>query len=156
MPGLQVLELRAAPQFAAGVAGWLHREWYARRGTRPEELLAGDPAVVGGPARFVACMPGGPAVGTFTLEPGEDPRSGRPLSCLSNVYVDEAWRGMGIGRQLCEAALEHARALGIPRLSLFTASHGTWYAEQGWSYVELMSLRIGGQDVPAILMNRAV
>ena len=153
---LEIAELGRAPQRVDCVAAWLHGEWYARRGegleAMRERLLAGAVQAVG-PSTFVACL-AGQSVGTFRLEETAHPLTGERLSCLSNVFVAPAWRGRGFGRQLCEAAVRQASALRVARLSLFTASHGAWYAAQGWRYAELLTLRTGGRDVPAMLMDR--
>ena len=151
---LDLVELRAAPQFAAEVAAWLHAEWYAARGEALPDL---QQRLLDGPAlRFAACMDDA-LVGSFTLEETADPVTGQPLlDCLSNLFVEPASRGRGIGRQLCEAALEQARLRGIARLNLFTATHAAWYAAMGWDYVNLAPMQSRGQDVTAIWMAREV
>jgi predicted N-acetyltransferase YhbS len=108
------------------------------------------------PARFVACLEDETPVGTFTLEPLADPAGGLPLFCLSNVFVDPDWRGLGIGNRLCEAAMEETRSLRIPRLSLMTMCHAAWYASLGWRYVRVVAPLVGGRELPAILMARDV
>jgi ribosomal protein S18 acetylase RimI-like enzyme len=39
---------------------------------------------------------------------------------LNDLYVDERFRGMGIGRALTERSIEHARERGAPKLELAT------------------------------------
>ncbi|MFG0275866.1 MAG: GNAT family N-acetyltransferase [Phycisphaerales bacterium] len=39
---------------------------------------------------------------------------------LNDLYVDERFRGLGIGRALTERAIEHAREQGAPSLELAT------------------------------------
>lgn len=147
---LDILDLCAAPQLAAQVAAWLHGEWYAQRGEALHDVQA---RLLAGPAlRFVACVRAVP-VGTFTLEETADPIAARPLLCLSNLFVAPAWRGRGIGRQLCEAALEQARRRRISRLDLFTASHAAWYAALGWGYVNIAPMQSAGADVTAMWMS---
>ncbi len=146
---MDVADLRFVPRRGPQVARWLHDEWYARRGETLDEVRAR--VVRATSARrlpiMLLALSEGRAVGTVTLETESDPASGRPLLCLSNLYVDPASRGRGIGRRLCEAAVDRTRGLRIPRLSLFTASHLSYYERLGWSCVDLVCVpRRGGGD----------
>lgn len=155
---LKIVDLLAEPRFTGQLAGWLHDQWYRHRSEEfaqvQDRLLSGN-ADRRFPATFVACLQD-QAVGTFTLESAVDPLTELPLFCLSNVYVPPAWRGQGIGRQLCEAAVERTRYLRIPRLSLFTASHADYYEAIGWQYVNIVPLTSRGQNDLAIQMRRDV
>lgn len=48
---------------------------------------------------------------------------------LGDVFVDEAWRGKGVGRWLVGTVVEHLRGLGVPRFVLATRdAHGVYEA----------------------------
>lgn len=52
---------------------------------------------------------------------------------LGDVYVDETWRGKGVGRWLVGAILDHLREEGVPRFVLATVdAHGV-YAPIGFT-----------------------
>lgn len=44
---------------------------------------------------------------------------------LNDLYVDERFRGLGIGRGLTVRSIEHARGIGSPRLELATEMTNT-------------------------------
>jgi len=52
---------------------------------------------------------------------------------VMNVYVEPAWRRQGIATALMEAALEHARGLGLRRVRLHSTPEGRGtYARAGF------------------------
>jgi putative acetyltransferase len=59
---------------------------------------------------------------------------------VKRMYVDDAWRGKGVGRALLEALIAHARALGYDRLRLGTLAEMTaaraLYASLGFVPIE--------------------
>ena len=55
---------------------------------------------------------------------------------LGGVFVLPSWRGKGIASALCRAVKEHASAMGIPALYLFTPHQQALYERLGWSTVE--------------------
>jgi GNAT superfamily N-acetyltransferase len=62
---------------------------------------------------------------------------------LGDVFVDDAWRGRGIGTWLVESVVRHLRELGVPRFVL-----GTRDAHEVYRRVGFEPLR-----VPAIWME---
>ena len=54
---------------------------------------------------------GGAVVGWCSLSPFH-PRPGYRHTAEDSVYIDDAWRGRGLGRLLLGAIIEHARLLG--------------------------------------------
>lgn len=163
-PQLAIRGLGSAAHWVDDVAGWLHAEWFAASGESLDQvrtrLLAqredGRP-----PLSDVACLKtpdgaDGPPVGLYTLEEMANPVIGLNLLCLSNLYVVPFWRGRDIGQRLCNAALDRARGLGAPRLSLFTASHMAFYQAQGWRGIKVATCCTGGEEAMAVAMQREV
>jgi GNAT superfamily N-acetyltransferase len=121
------------------LAGWHHEEWAAitphlsvadriagfraraRRGTIPTGLVA----VLGGDIVGLACLVQTDIESHAHLTPW-----------LASVLVAPEHRGRGIASALCERAIDEARALGIPRVYLFTFNKQHLYSRLGWSAVE--------------------
>lgn len=162
MPQLAVRALSAAPHWVDEAAAWLHAEWFAASGeglgqVRARLLADGDTSLL--PLSDAACLTDpdgaeGPLVGLYTLEEMVNPLTGLNLLCLSNLFVAPSWRRRGIGRQLCNAAFERARSLGVPRLSLFTDSHMRFYESQGWRGINVATRHSRGAEALAVLMQR--
>jgi N-acetylglutamate synthase-like GNAT family acetyltransferase len=70
---------------------------------------------------------------------------------VASVYVLGEWRGRGLGRLLVGRAVEEARALGVPKVYLFTAGQEGYYARLGWS--EFARARHHRHEV--VIMRRA-
>src|SRR5918993_5633449 len=51
---------------------------------------------------------------------------------LSSLYVRAEARGRGHGARLVRAAVDHAAALGLDQLFLFTPAHRAFYERLGW------------------------
>ena len=75
---------------------------------------------------------------------------------IGDVVVDEQLRGQGIGRWLVGTAVEHLRALGVPRFVLATRdAHGVYAAlgfeplrvPQTWMEIDLRATRPSAADV---------
>jgi GNAT superfamily N-acetyltransferase len=75
---------------------------------------------------------------------------------LADVFVDQAWRGRGIGRWLVGAVVEQLRAIGVPRFVLATRDAHSVYAALGfgplrvpqtWMEIDLRATRPNPSDV---------
>ena len=53
---------------------------------------------------------------------------------LAALYVDEAWRGRGLGRQLQQFILDYSRRAGFERLYLYATFTG-YYERHGWRHI---------------------
>lgn len=51
---------------------------------------------------------------------------------LANLWVDQEWRGRGLGKQLVLHACEQGRQRGLERLYLYTPEHAAFYQALGW------------------------
>ena len=56
---------------------------------------------------------------------------------ISDVVVDDAWRGKGIGTWLMRTLVDHLRALGVPRLVLTTRDAHAVYNRVGFAPVRV-------------------
>lgn len=77
---------------------------------------------------------------------------------LGDVFVDEAWRGRGIGRWLVGTVVEHLREIGVPRFVLATRDAHPVYTALGfgplrvpqtWLEIDLRATRPNPSDVAA-------
>jgi len=55
---------------------------------------------------------------------------------LSGVFVAPEHRRRGVGAALIERVVQEARALGKPRLYLYTSGSGALYLRLGWCVAE--------------------
>ncbi len=55
---------------------------------------------------------------------------------LGAVYVDVAYRGVGIGSQIVQRTALEAKRLGVHNLYLYTRSHEDFYIYLGWEPIE--------------------
>ncbi len=135
---MEIIRLEKAddPLFEA-VCDWNCRWWGVRDGVSPAEVRCTlEHSLNGGdrlPQTFVA-VEKGRALGMYQLSMIDD------LYCrpdlypwLIDVYVDEAFRGRGVGRALLETVPENARKAGLTELYLYT-NHAGLYEKFGWIY----------------------
>ena len=104
---------------------------HACRRAVTESLASGDSFA------WLAIAPDGAAVGNLVLLLHfrlPSPRNIVPTEgYVMNVYVEPAWRRQGIATALMDAALEHARSLGLGRVRLHSTPEGrSTYARAGF------------------------
>lgn len=119
------------------VVDWVHSQWVAHWGRSrlsTVQLLRSRLSRDRLPLTLVAQV-GDEPVGTLSIADDEAPAGRGCLPCLSGVYVPPAWRGRGVGGQLCARAVGEAVRLALPRLGLFTADARDFYARRGWRAV---------------------
>lgn len=113
---------------------WLGKE----NGESPEEVLETMRHSVNTarlPQTFVVLVEGKPA-GMYQLAMCDDLATRPDLyPWLINLYVDEAFRGLGAARFMLESVQDTARAAGLEELYLYTKHKGL-YEKFGWEYVE--------------------
>lgn len=85
-------------------------------------------------------------VGTVALK-----REGDAEFELTKMAVDEAFQGRGFGKRLLDAACDHAKALGAPRVILYSQralrAAVTMYAKYGFEEVPLTDKRYSRCDI---------
>jgi ribosomal protein S18 acetylase RimI-like enzyme len=101
-PALVAAFARLMPQLIPGAAG---------PGAAELEEIAGGPG-----SRLLAAVEAGSYVGVVTLVVFRIPSGKR--SRIESLVVDAAARGRGVGRALCLAAMDRARALGADCVDL--------------------------------------
>ena len=120
------------------------REWMAARGPRHPVIVA---------------EADGRVIGWGSL----NPFSGRPAYQYVadfSVYVERAWRGRRVGRQLLERLIEMARGLGYHKMVLaafpFNESGVTLYARLGFTTVGVYHEQglVDGRWVDTIIMEK--
>lgn len=80
----------------------------------------------------LAALEDGHLRGVVTLVDDDELPGATETPWLAACFVDPDHRGRGIGRALVDAAVEHAKHLGVTRLHLFTWSEVEWYERLGW------------------------
>jgi GNAT superfamily N-acetyltransferase len=124
------------PELVPTLAGWHHAQWgylyshwtldvataelasHATRRTLPTTLVMVEDDV---------------PLGSVSLVLEDAPElceHGSPW--LASLYVRPEARGRGLGAMLVRAAVEHAAALGVAELFLFTPEHLAFYQRLGW------------------------
>ncbi len=106
------------------VFGFLHHEAYWSRG-RPREVF--DRAIDGSAVVVGALDGDGRTVGFARVV-----SDGATFAWLCDVFVLESARGVGLGKQLVEAAIKHPQVAGVGRHLLATADAHGLYAEFGF------------------------
>jgi len=116
-------------------ARWLYTEWSEPRGeslSARKRMLSKQLNTSHLPVALVAYWQGQPA-GIVSLRVKDLHTRPRLSPWLSALYVDDRFRGKGIGRALVHATEELARGLGYGHLHLFTADRQSFYMELGWT-----------------------
>lgn len=78
------------------------------------------------------------AVGTVSLTAGTIPKYPTLSPCLSNLFVIEKYRHMGIGQSLIEYAQQKLRDMKFTEAYLYTTklTIHLWYAKFGWHVIK--------------------
>ena len=121
------------------LAAWHHGEWgYIRPGDTVEarQLRLGKECGHGEVPTTVIALENGTLLGSAMLIES-DMETRKELSpWLASVFVAPESRRRGIGAALVQRIIHEARALGFPRLYLYTPSEEQFYASRGWSVLE--------------------
>jgi predicted N-acetyltransferase YhbS len=136
---MRVVPLVERPDLVEQVSTWGFAEWGH---LNPDQTLEKRTAGIRGkmnvdrvPVAFVALGEDEGIVGTASLifdDLEGDPRN----PWLASVFVPPEHRRKGIASALVRAVEDKARALGYPRLYLFTTSAAALYASLGWQALE--------------------
>ena len=126
-------------EFIPVVARWYHGEWgHLRPGETVEDRavrVEGSCGYCEVPTMFVALTEETLLGSAMLIE--HDLATRPELSpWLAGVFVAPEHRRRGVGAALVKRVVQDARALGIPRLYLYTPGSGALYLSLGWSIVE--------------------
>lgn len=143
-PPFEIVYLGDCPEYIPLLAAWHHAQWsYLSPFTTVEQRIARLRENTGKlcvPTTFVALQNGEPA-GSASLV-NLDMSTRQQLSpWLAAVYVSPEHRRHGIGAALVNRVVEEARALGIPRLYLYTPDKQRFYSRLGWYEIETLDYR---------------
>ncbi len=138
-PRVSIDYLADHPRFVLTVAKWVFDHWgkmYRMQSVeeqigRLSERLNKDAF----PIAFVALVDGKP-VGTASLKLREMTTYPHLEHWLGTVYVDEKFRGHGIGTALVVWATREAKRLGVETLYLHTPDKASFYRRLGWEPIE--------------------
>ena len=88
------------------------------------------------PVCLAALNEDGTIIGTASLiENDELPNAPEPGPWVAAVYVDNAYRGTGVGTELVLEIVRRSRNLGYNDVYLYTESVPQWYESMGWSFI---------------------
>jgi GNAT superfamily N-acetyltransferase len=124
---------------------WLER--YFRVEPIDEQVLSSpEREILAGGGEILFARLEGAIVGTVALKPESD--GGFELTKMA---VDESWQGKGFGKRLLNIACERAKALGAPRIILYSQrslkAAVTMYAKYGFTELPLIDARYSRCDV---------
>ena len=148
MDTIRIVELLDAPELTPTLVRWIRQEWPdSRDDSAIEERLCGSRRRGALPSALVAVADSVP-IGFVSLtlyEKGIE--QGRP-HWIDALYVDPAYRGHGIARQLLHAAEEMSAVLGLTELFALTEAPGL-YLKCGWSSLEEIATPTGRDFIMA-------
>lgn len=158
---LQVALLENHPEFFAQIAYWHHQEC-ERQGLKStlalrqqrlvlhvKENLIPKTLIILQRGELVGCV----SLVNYTYRSSERmPKvtSDSPV-WLSNLFVVEQYRRLGIGVVLIDAAKSYARDLGLGELWLSATDYTDYYQKRGWDIVR--HTRLGGRQVNVMRTN---
>ncbi|MCU0847712.1 MAG: GNAT family N-acetyltransferase [Spirochaetes bacterium] len=138
---IKIFSLNERPGSAEKLADWTYGEWYSERNipyAAVRKMFMERARSERFPVSFVAFLDGEPA-GMATLK--NDELWSRPdlNPWLSTLYVEPAFRRMGIGSGLVGAVLIKAGEIGFGKVYLFLGGSGgeslaAFYEKRGWIF----------------------
>jgi hypothetical protein len=120
-----------------------------------EAELAGLPGAYVSPGALLLGLVDGGAAGCVALKPIGATAAEPGALELKRLWVQEAFRGVGLGRRLMQAAIEHARAVGAGAIYLDTVpaampEANRLYAAMGFRQAE----RYNDNQLPDVVFLR--
>lgn len=149
-----IANLRDHPQRVNEIADWHHREWLRgykasqRRLDCSERDLAHDVRERAHNLRSHFCAAPVPstfialgdisglqyAIGSVSIVYYQFSKHRKPSEWLTNLYVQEGWRGRGIGQALMDHLLAYAGSNHIGQVRLYTRDHESYYRKRNWEF----------------------
>lgn len=132
---MQIVSLAEQPQHLAKLAYWHHSEWsylYPDISLRDRaESMADYFSAESVPKMFIA-VDGDELLGSTAIDRNDMDTLPHLTPWISDVYVNPAFRGKGIGTALVRHAMEYARNKGVRTLYLYTPGQEDFYTRLGW------------------------
>ncbi|MAR00185.1 MAG: GNAT family N-acetyltransferase [Oceanospirillaceae bacterium] len=132
---MQIVSLAEQPQHLAKLAYWHHSEWsylYPDISLRDRaESMADYFTAESVPKMFIA-IDGDELLGSTAIDKNDMDTLPHLTPWISDVYVNPAYRGHGIGTALVRHAMEYARKNGVQTLYLYTPGQESFYTRLGW------------------------
>ncbi|MGN0292395.1 MAG: GNAT family N-acetyltransferase [Fusicatenibacter sp.] len=135
---LEIIKVKESDQeYIRIMTDWIYNWWGEAEGYPWEEIesfcrhSASENRI---PQTFLALADGKPA-GMYQILMSDCKSRTDIYPWLTDVYVDETFRGQGIGKRLVESVPEKAQQLHQTELYLYTHLHG-FYEKFGWEFVE--------------------
>ena len=144
MPCYPIVSLRDRPDLLDRAADWFHEKWAIPRSAYVESMQESlDAAAV--PAWYVVMDSERIIAGIGVIENDFHNRPDlTPNVCA--VFVEPAYRGLGIAGQMLSHVCADFAALGIKTLYLLT-DHDSFYERYGWEF--LCMAQGDGEDKPS-------
>lgn len=136
---MEIIHLKGNEFAIPVIANWFYNEWGDHYPVKSVEYIAGllkermNEASL--PLTLIA-VENGEVIGTVNLKV-RDMSIRQDLSpWLGGLYVREDARKKGVGTQLINAAVDHAKRLKFEQLYLWTATAKDYYLNLGWVLIE--------------------
>jgi predicted N-acetyltransferase YhbS len=135
----EIQYLADGPQHIPALAAWHYAQWgelnpandAAARIERFQKHLQKSAI----PTTFVACN-GDELLGSASLVTSDLDMRPQLTPWLASVFVAPAARNQGVGAAIVQRVMAEARAVGVPRLHLFTLDREAFYTRLGWQLLE--------------------
>lgn len=135
---LEIIKVKESDEaYIQIMSDWIYNWWGEAEGYPREEIHAFCRNSISEnriPQTFLALADGKPA-GMYQILMSDCKSRTDVYPWLTDVYVDVAFRGLGIGKQLIESVPEKARQLHLNELYLYTHLQG-FYEKFDWEFVE--------------------
>lgn len=135
---MKILNLTDVPSYLVLISGWHHKEWgYLNPGRTFEMRLDDMKKHLEGkdvPTTFVAITDH--ILGSAALIESDMPERPELTPWLASVFVVPEERKNGVGRELVQRVMQHAKATGVKTLYLYSPDRAHFYKKMGWQTME--------------------
>jgi predicted N-acetyltransferase YhbS len=155
---MRIAFLADEPATTSVLSCWLLVEWFGFAGRSWKEacVIVWERCNRDQLPMALVAMDGDNPIGMASLVERTEPYGPTSVACLTGLYVESAWRGRGIGTQLCDRVVAEARRLGFSLVSLYTTDREEFYSRLGWVKVCDTVVEAGDSYYFAAYMQRQV
>lgn len=131
-----IKNLATCRQYIPLVARWSWEQWAKRHGRTFKEIVyRTEHSLTKDCPQTLVAFYGAKPVGTVSLWKSNHPYRQDLGPWLSELFVLEKYRSLGIGKILQEALLKTARQAGFKKVYLMSELEG-YYEKSGWKFLE--------------------